>query len=128
MILSRRDKKRAGRSGLVKKSARFWSKRTNGTTIRPSSTIPDEVVLVVNVACTLVILRIVARVDGGLIVKRQVDWLGLNLLVPELFNKIVKVHCFLGCLCGCDDLGFAAGESNGGLLLARPRDSASIFI
>ena len=88
----------------------------------------DEVVFAFNMARTVMILRIVARVDGGLVVKRQVDWLGLNLLVPELFNKIVKVHCFLGCLCGCDDLGFAAGESNGGLLLARPRDSASIFI
>ena len=54
--------------------------------------------------------------------------MGLIVLVPELFEKIVKVHRVFGCFRGCDDLGFAAGESNGGLLLARPRDSASIFI
>ena len=55
-------------------------------------------------------------------------WLGLIVLVPELFDEIVEVHCFFSCFCGCDDLGFAAGKSNGGLLLACPRDSTLVHL
>ena len=60
--------------------------------------LPDEVVLAVDVTCTLMILRIVARVDCGLVVKRQVDWLGLTLLVPELFNKLSRYTASLAAL------------------------------
>ena len=70
MILSRREKKRAGRSGFFKEVGQVLVRTHKGN---DASTLfyqlLDEVVLAVDVACTLMMFWIVARVDCGLVVK-----------------------------------------------------------
>eukprot|EP00965_Chrysotila_dentata_P129816 4291274-Pleurochrysis_carterae.AAC.1 len=78
----------------------------------------------VNVFRPGMVLGVVRKVDRGFVV--HVQRRGSRLSGAQLVVQGAKVHRLFGGLGGCDYLGLAAGEGNGGLLLGGPGDCCAV--